>query len=125
MTPLNAAAGYGDGGVAVRMLLEDPRIDVSESDSHGNTPLINAVRKGRIQVVRTLLEDSRINLHAQNKERQSAKTVAQGSNSSEEIVSMLDREISNRQNMAALGLRGTWRHGQLAMDIVNIIAQYV
>ena len=43
---------------AVSLLLADPRVDADVVDDEGRSPLADAVRKGRMDVLRVLLEVS-------------------------------------------------------------------
>lgn len=48
---------------AVRLLMDDQRVDVNSTDRSGRTPLSLAAGDGHVQIVRALLEDTRVDVN--------------------------------------------------------------
>eukprot|EP01083_Nonionella_stella_P193269 713993_1 len=62
-TALHVAAGNAD---IVRLLLEDPNIDVNKPDGEGTPPLVLAAFKGFTEVVRLLLGSTNIDVNKED-----------------------------------------------------------
>lgn len=60
----------------IDVVLKKPGVNVNVSDKNGDTPLIHAVRVGRIDVVEMLLACDGIDVHAVNTSKQNALTIA-------------------------------------------------
>ncbi|KAG0640155.1 ankyrin repeat-containing domain protein [Tuber brumale] len=73
--PLGLAASKGNPTV-VRLLMQDPRVDVNMFDVSGGNPLLNGARSGELFVVRQLLADARVDVHVVDRDQESAIHIA-------------------------------------------------
>ena len=63
---LMRAVNFGDTGY-IRLLLDNPDIDVNGADEFGNTPLMSAANSGNVECVKVLCNTSGIDVNKENK----------------------------------------------------------
>ena len=69
-----ATSDIEDQDSKVRLLLEQPSIDVNMSDKRGETALMYAAQEGNLEAVKVFLEDGRADVNIQNQKGQTALT---------------------------------------------------
>ena len=82
-----------------------------------------ATRNNTKCIVQLLVNDIRLNIHAQNKRGRNAKYMAR-KNLNEEMITIINTEVKRRQNVAAMILRDA-DNLKLPVDIINNIGSFV
>jgi len=106
ITPLILAIQYSKIEI-VKMLLDNPNIDINIQDKNGHTALIHAITNNKIEIVKMLLDHPNIDINFQNKNGNTALIHAI-SNNKIEIVKMLldhpniDINFQNKNEYTAL-----------------------
>jgi ankyrin repeat protein len=93
ITPIITAAAYGYGEI-VNSLLERG-VNINAVDNTGKTALISALRWGKSDIAKILLEHPNININIKDKDGNTALSICEKNPKMSEIADMLRRHTSN------------------------------